>query len=278
MNQTQNETQNEITRACIAELQRERDQLRAWQRNALAVTKRQAEKIKALETERDGLQQKLANCHSEMDKQIREIAELTATIDRMREPLCRAAEQQACNERLMAELAKAPRWVPVGEWVRDSGYHVVYGSFFESEPTHHDAKQNRYDVWLATNESKLDVTHVLANLNQPEIAPNEDQERLREMAAKEGNGCISVGGLACRIKNDELQTATEPPECSKTEWRLSLFRAIKSLKLSIYSLEISGFQRLDAKKRSVGLTADEAAEHERLTKCAEWVFDDTLPG
>lgn len=71
---------------------------------------------------------------------------------------------------------------------------------------------------------------------------------------------------------------TMPRDCNEAEWRLSLFRAIKSLKLSMYSCEIAEFQRLDAKNRSVGVTADEAAERERLKRIADWVFDDTFKG
>jgi len=46
-----NESQIGFAIGAIEGLKRERDQLLAWQRNALAVTKRQAEKIKALEQE-----------------------------------------------------------------------------------------------------------------------------------------------------------------------------------------------------------------------------------
>ncbi len=159
--------------ATIEELRYTNQQLRALRRDVDAVRPDELlKRIAELEAELATANASIKEHEDAFAIQNRDMKELLATISALR-----------------AELAKAPRWVPVGEWVRDSGYHVVYGSFFESEPTHHDAKQNRYDVWLATNESKLDVTHVLANLNPPEIATNEDQERLREMAAKEDNGC-----------------------------------------------------------------------------------------
>jgi hypothetical protein len=173
-----NQFQFDIVMGTIADLKRERDVLTEWQRNALAFTKRQAETIKALETERDGLQQKLVNCHSEVSRQDREISALNATIDRMREPLCRAAEQQACNERLMGELAKAPRWVPVSECVAsemDCTYQIVHGTIdgcLGDEPCIHREAYCELGAWTAGGWT-LRVTHVLDNVNPPEIVPNE---------------------------------------------------------------------------------------------------------
>ena len=123
----------------------------------------------------------------------------------------RVAELVAEVEQLKAELAAAPRWVPVGEWNDNGIFNVVWDN---CDKCHYDAKLVRSSgKWHNANSniSLPNVTYVLANLNPPNVAPNKDPDRLLEMAAKEDNGCISVGGLVCRVKAAELAETTESP-------------------------------------------------------------------
>jgi uncharacterized small protein (DUF1192 family) len=137
-----------------------------------------------------------------------------------------ASEAASRIAMLQAELAKAPRWVPVDDCVEsemECTYHLVHGTIqgcSGEEPFIYREAYYEQGAWIAGG-TPICVTHVLANLNPPDVATNEGPNRLREMASREDNGCGSVGGLVGRVKADEAQGATEPPRyacqtCSDT--------------------------------------------------------------
>ena len=91
--------------------------------------------------------------------------ELIHTSNKLADELIREKHLAFGNQRLRDELAAAPRWVPVGEWDRDGKYHVVFSAVEDIC----DARLLADGEWLLafSNGLKVDVTHVLENLNPP---------------------------------------------------------------------------------------------------------------
>lgn len=193
MNQTQIETQIEIASLCIAELKRERVQLTEWQRNALAVTKRQAETIKALEEESERLRVAMASRNDEITQALGKAlgyawyrddpanfpgateADGVCVGEHVAETIAHEAANRIAT--LLAELAKAPRWVPVSECEACAYESVIV---CDAEDGYWcEAFRCEEHTWNEAGGDELSFTptHFLANLNPPEIAPNEAQSQ-----------------------------------------------------------------------------------------------------
>ncbi len=175
-----------IAMGAIADLQRERDKLREWQRNALAVTKRQAEKNKELEQDVERLKAAMASQNDQIAQVLGKALGYTwYKDDPVNFPGATEADGVCVGEHvaetiaheaasrismLQAELAKAPRWVPVSECEACAYNQVVVcdaedgywcEAFLCEEHTWHEA---------GGDELAFAPTHFLFNLNPPEIA------------------------------------------------------------------------------------------------------------
>lgn len=183
MNQTQIETQIEIASLCIAELKRERVQLTEWQRNALAVTKRQAEKIKALEEEVERLRPAMESQNDEITQWLGKAlgypwykddpanfpgateADGVCVGEHIAETIAHEAASRIAM--LQTELAKAPRWVPSSECDRTTNCALIVWDGRASD--WREAYIDGHGTWRVANSDQAleNVTHVLANVNPP---------------------------------------------------------------------------------------------------------------
>lgn len=183
-----NQCKFDIVMGAIADLKRERDVLREWQRNALAVTKRQAETIKALEEEIERLRVAMASRNDEITQALGKAlgyawyrddpanfpgateADGVCVGEHVAETIAHEAANRIAT--LLAELAKAPQWVPVDDCVEsemECTYQVVHGtiqSCLGVKPFIYREAYYEQGEWSAGG-MPVCVTHVLANLNPP---------------------------------------------------------------------------------------------------------------